>query len=45
VRPEDGRHALWAHDVEGLENRHFLGEAAHPHLRAVAGAALDEVNA
>jgi hypothetical protein len=45
ARPEDGRHALWAYDVEGLENRHFLGEAAHPHLQAVAEAALDEVNA
>lgn len=27
---EEGRHALWARDVEGLVNRGFRGESAHP---------------
>lgn len=28
--PDDGRHALWAHDIQGLVNRDFRGESAHP---------------
>lgn len=28
--PEDGRHALWARDVEGLVTSNFRGESAHP---------------
>lgn len=37
ARPQDGRHAVWAEEVTGLEIRDLRGDAVRPDLPAVAG--------